>query len=75
MTAVSSSLTSTLSKVGGCRAMAWPRVSVPSIGESAAGSTVIMKNVLARPPPSGLLEARRAPPAPIGSSSVPWKQK
>ena len=43
MTAVSSSSVCTVSKVGGWPAIARPIVSVPSIGESAAGSAVIMK--------------------------------
>ena len=43
MTAVSSSSVSTVSKVGGCPASAWPSVSVPSIGDAAAGSAVITK--------------------------------
>ena len=71
MTAVSSSSVATVSKVGGWPAMPWPRVSVPSIGDAAAGSTVITKkcsqpSVCANP---------ACPACPIGSSAVPSKQK
>ena len=71
MTAVSSSSVSTVSNVGGCPANAWPIVSAPSIGDSAAGSTVITKkcsheSVWSKP---------ALPSAPIASSGVPWKQK
>ena len=43
MTAVSSASVSTVSNVGAWPPMAAPSVSVPSIGEAAVGSTVIMK--------------------------------
>ena len=43
MTAVSSSSVSTVSNVGACEPIAWKSVVVPSIGDAAAGSAVIMK--------------------------------
>ena len=71
MTAVSSASTSRVSKTGACPLSACPRVSVPSMGDSAAGSAVTTKkcsqpSVCAKP---------AWPSAPIGRSGVPWKQK
>ena len=71
MTAVSSSSVGTVSKVGGWPASACPSVSVPSIGEAAAGSAVIttkcsQPSVCSKP---------AYPSCAIGSSGVPWKQK
>ena len=68
---MSSSSVTTVSNVGACWAMAWPSVSVPSIGLAAVGSAVIMKkfshaSVLVKP---------AYPSAPMASSGVPWKQK
>ena len=71
MTAVSSSSVSTVSNVGGCRAIARPMVSVPSMGDSAAGSAVITKKCSQ---PSACSKPAY-PSCPIGSSGVPWKQK
>ena len=51
--------------------MPWPRVSVPSMGDAAAGSTVIMKNVSHE----SVCSKPACPSSPIGSSAVPWKQK
>ncbi len=68
---MSSSSVATVSNVGGCWAMAAPMVSVPSIGDAAAGSTVIMKNVSQSPACS----KPAYPSWPIGSSAVPSKQK
>ena len=51
--------------------MAWPSVSVPSIGDSAAGSAVIMKKCSQ---PSACSKPAW-PSAPMASSGVPWKQK
>ena len=71
MTAVSSSSVGTVSKVGGWPASAWPRVWVPSIGESAAGSAVITKKCSQ----AGAFSNPATPSSAIGSSGVPWKQK
>ena len=71
MTAVSSSSVATVSNVVGCCAIAAPMVSVPSIGDSAAGSAVITKKSVAA---VGLLEPG-VPLLAIGRSGVPWKQK
>ncbi len=68
---MSSSSVSTVSKVGGCAAIARPIVSAPSIGDSAAGSAVITKKC-SQP---SVWSKPALPSAPIGSSAVPWKQK
>ena len=71
MTAVSSAPTSRVSKTGDWPLSAWPSVSVPSMGESAAGSAVITKKCSH----ASVCSKPAWPSAPIGSSGVPWKQK
>ncbi len=71
MTAVSSSSTSTVSKVGACPASAWPNVSVPSIGDGAVGSAVATEEC-SQPSACSM---RACASAPIGRSGVPWKAK
>ena len=70
MIAVSVASVTAGSKVGGLPASAWPRVSVPSIGDSAAGSAVIMKKCSASESWNPAY-----PSAPMARSAVPWKQK
>ena len=68
---MSSSSTSTLSKTGDWPFSACPSVSVPSMGDSAAGSAVMTKKC-SQP---SVCSKPACPSAPIGSSGVPWKQK
>ena len=68
---MSSSSVATVSNVGAWPPIPWPSVSVPSIGDSAAGSTVIIQKCSQ---PSACSKPAW-PSCPIGSSGVPWKQK
>ena len=61
----------TVANSAGCPAIAWAIVSVPSIGEGAARSAVIMKKC-SQP---GVSEKPAYPASPIGRSAVPSKQK